>query len=180
MLMRHLCDLFGIGLMIACLLWFQLSLVSVVVFLSKLFWFSISGYIGQLCVVRCLPSNIVSPRIKTWEAPGALKFCILGCILNPFYHLLSYQPWAHQQLMEVVKQLSTYPISCLFFVFFLFPFSLRSIFSFYTIELEFLRKRQVAWEESFRDLYYMLRKNICGLFYGNYTQPSFFCPMELL
>ncbi|XP_057431794.1 uncharacterized protein LOC130724549 isoform X2 [Lotus japonicus] len=32
-------------------------------------------------------------------------------------------------------------------------------------ELEFLRKRQVAWEESFRDLYYMLRNNICGLFY---------------
>ncbi|KAK7396798.1 hypothetical protein VNO78_17957 [Psophocarpus tetragonolobus] len=32
-------------------------------------------------------------------------------------------------------------------------------------ELEFLRKRQVAWQESFRDLYYMLRKNICGLFY---------------
>ncbi|XP_027914940.1 protein downstream neighbor of Son [Vigna unguiculata] len=32
-------------------------------------------------------------------------------------------------------------------------------------ELDFLRKRQVAWEESFRDLYYMLRKDICGLFY---------------
>lgn len=32
-------------------------------------------------------------------------------------------------------------------------------------ELEFLRKRQSAWEESFRDLYYMLRKNTCGLFY---------------
>ncbi|KAL1353485.1 protein downstream neighbor of Son [Arachis ipaensis] len=32
-------------------------------------------------------------------------------------------------------------------------------------ELDFLSKRQSAWEESFRDLYYMLRKNICGLFY---------------
>ncbi|KAL2345333.1 hypothetical protein Fmac_006618 [Flemingia macrophylla] len=32
-------------------------------------------------------------------------------------------------------------------------------------ELEFLRERQVAWEVSFRDLYYKLRKNICGLFY---------------
>ncbi|KAJ1392750.1 Donson [Sesbania bispinosa] len=31
--------------------------------------------------------------------------------------------------------------------------------------MEFLRKRQVAWEESFRDLYYLLRKNNCGLFY---------------
>ncbi|TKY61886.1 downstream neighbor of Son [Spatholobus suberectus] len=37
-------------------------------------------------------------------------------------------------------------------------------------ELEFLRKRQVAWEESFRDLYYMLRMNICGLFYVCTTQ----------
>lgn len=43
---------------------------------------------------------------------------------------------------------------------------LMFIFPFYQIELEFLRKRQVAWEESFRDLYYMLRKNVCGLFYG--------------
>ncbi|CAL0326692.1 unnamed protein product [Lupinus luteus] len=32
-------------------------------------------------------------------------------------------------------------------------------------KLEFLRKRHVDWEESFRNLYYMLRKNICRLFY---------------
>ncbi|KAK2364531.1 downstream neighbor of Son [Trifolium repens] len=47
------------------------------------------------------------------------------------------------------------------------PPSIISVLSSSTAEgeLEFLRKRQVAWEESFRDLYYMLRKNICGLFY---------------
>ncbi|XP_061372133.1 uncharacterized protein LOC133314644 [Gastrolobium bilobum] len=49
------------------------------------------------------------------------------------------------------------------------PPSLISVLSSSTadraIELEFLRKRQVAWEESFHDLYYMLRKNISGLFY---------------
>ncbi|KAK7284747.1 hypothetical protein RJT34_19500 [Clitoria ternatea] len=47
------------------------------------------------------------------------------------------------------------------------PASLISVLSSSTAdgELEFLRKRQVDWEESFRDLYYMLRKNICGLFY---------------
>ncbi|CAJ1881385.1 unnamed protein product [Sphenostylis stenocarpa] len=47
------------------------------------------------------------------------------------------------------------------------PPSLISVLSSSTSdgELDFLRKRQVAWEESFRDLYYMLRKNICGLFY---------------
>lgn len=47
------------------------------------------------------------------------------------------------------------------------PPSLISVLSSSTSdgELEFLRKRQVAWEESFRHLYYMFRKNICGLFY---------------
>ncbi|KAK7244751.1 hypothetical protein RIF29_39577 [Crotalaria pallida] len=47
------------------------------------------------------------------------------------------------------------------------PPSLISVLSSSTAdaELEFLRKRQVDWEESFRNLYYMLRKNICGLFY---------------
>ncbi|BAT86391.1 hypothetical protein LR48_Vigan03g293000 [Vigna angularis] len=47
------------------------------------------------------------------------------------------------------------------------PPSLISVLSSSTSdgELDFLRKRQVAWEESFRDLYYMLRKDICSLFY---------------
>ena len=68
--------------------------------------------------------------------------------------------------------------SHLWFLLCAFPFSIflkHFSPSFHAIELEFLRKRQVAWEESFRDLYYMLRKNICGLFYGNYTIPSFPC-----
>lgn len=32
-------------------------------------------------------------------------------------------------------------------------------------EADFLSKRQVAWEDSFRNLYYLLRKNICDIFY---------------
>ncbi|BFG38415.1 hypothetical protein CerSpe_246890 [Prunus speciosa] len=32
-------------------------------------------------------------------------------------------------------------------------------------EMEFLRKRQVAWEDSFQSLYYMLRNGICNIFY---------------
>ncbi|KAF6169922.1 hypothetical protein GIB67_034314 [Kingdonia uniflora] len=32
-------------------------------------------------------------------------------------------------------------------------------------EMDFLSKRQLAWEDSFRSLYYMLRKNMCNLFY---------------
>ncbi|KAK9096124.1 hypothetical protein Sjap_021621 [Stephania japonica] len=32
-------------------------------------------------------------------------------------------------------------------------------------ETDFLFKRQVAWEDSFRSLYYMLRKNACDIFY---------------
>ncbi|RZC52164.1 hypothetical protein C5167_020584 [Papaver somniferum] len=34
-------------------------------------------------------------------------------------------------------------------------------------ELDFLSKRQMAWEDSFRSLYYMLRKSLCNIFYGN-------------
>ncbi|KAI9122037.1 hypothetical protein K1719_006726 [Acacia pycnantha] len=33
------------------------------------------------------------------------------------------------------------------------------------VELEFLNKRQIEWEEAFRNLYYMLRNNTCGIFY---------------
>ncbi|KAI9153672.1 hypothetical protein LWI28_014816 [Acer negundo] len=33
------------------------------------------------------------------------------------------------------------------------------------VEMDFLRKRQVAWEESFRSVYFMLRKNVCNIFY---------------
>ncbi|KAL9247062.1 hypothetical protein vseg_020533 [Gypsophila vaccaria] len=32
-------------------------------------------------------------------------------------------------------------------------------------EIDFLDKRQLAWEDSFRSLYYMLRKSICNIFY---------------
>ncbi|XP_061374534.1 uncharacterized protein LOC133316767, partial [Gastrolobium bilobum] len=47
------------------------------------------------------------------------------------------------------------------------PPSLTSVLSSSTEdrELEFLRKRQVIWEESFRGLYHMLRSCTCGIFY---------------
>ncbi|MCL7039476.1 hypothetical protein MKW94_013217 [Papaver nudicaule] len=32
-------------------------------------------------------------------------------------------------------------------------------------ELDFLSKRQMAWQDSFRSLYYMLRKSMCNIFY---------------
>lgn len=37
-------------------------------------------------------------------------------------------------------------------------------------ETDFLAKRQQDWEDSFRNLYYMLRKNICNIFYVYTTQ----------
>ncbi|GLT88392.1 hypothetical protein SLE2022_064190 [Rubroshorea leprosula] len=33
------------------------------------------------------------------------------------------------------------------------------------VEMDFLRKRQRVWEDSFRSLYYMFRKNCCHIFY---------------
>ncbi|KAK3024428.1 hypothetical protein RJ639_044602 [Escallonia herrerae] len=32
-------------------------------------------------------------------------------------------------------------------------------------QMDFLRKRQSAWDDAFRSLYYMLRKNVCNIFY---------------
>ncbi|XP_075095857.1 uncharacterized protein LOC107800996 [Nicotiana tabacum] len=32
-------------------------------------------------------------------------------------------------------------------------------------QLDFLSERQLAWQDSFRSLYYMLRKNVCSIFY---------------
>lgn len=43
-------------------------------------------------------------------------------------------------------------------------------FSFDAVEAEFLSRRQQAWEDSFQSLYYMLRNNICRVFYGNCLQ----------
>lgn len=35
------------------------------------------------------------------------------------------------------------------------------------VETDFLSKRQLAWEDSFRSLYYLLRKSMCDIFYCN-------------
>lgn len=47
------------------------------------------------------------------------------------------------------------------------------LYPFYSVEMDFLRKRQLAWEESFRSLYYMLRKKVCNIFYGKWW--IYFC-----
>ncbi|CAI0402386.1 unnamed protein product [Linum tenue] len=45
------------------------------------------------------------------------------------------------------------------------PPAVISVLSSSAAEGDFLRKRQVAWADSFRSLYYLLRKNICSIFY---------------
>ncbi|KAL6005106.1 hypothetical protein ACLOJK_005667 [Asimina triloba] len=42
-------------------------------------------------------------------------------------------------------------------------------------ETDFFLKRQQAWEDSFRSLYYMLRKNMCNIFYSENVQ---FSPLQ--
>ncbi|XP_047313161.1 protein downstream neighbor of Son-like isoform X2 [Impatiens glandulifera] len=37
--------------------------------------------------------------------------------------------------------------------------------TFQGVQMDFLSKRQLSWEASFRSLYYMLRKSICNIFY---------------
>ncbi|KAA8518426.1 hypothetical protein F0562_015900 [Nyssa sinensis] len=38
------------------------------------------------------------------------------------------------------------------------------------VQMDFLSKRQLAWEDSFRSLYYMLRKDACKIFYACTSQ----------
>ncbi|XP_065857624.1 uncharacterized protein [Euphorbia lathyris] len=45
------------------------------------------------------------------------------------------------------------------------PPSVISVLSSQTADGDFLRKRQQGWDDSFRSLYYMLRKNMCSIFY---------------
>ena len=52
---------------------------------------------------------------------------------------------------------------------YLFPEMFSSIIFPFAVETEFLRKRQVAWDDSFQSLYYMLRNGTCDIFYGNYS-----------
>ena len=47
------------------------------------------------------------------------------------------------------------------------------IFLLCSVQLDFLNKRQSSWEDAFRSLYYMLRKSVCDIFYGNYHHSSF-------
>ncbi|CAH2062644.1 unnamed protein product [Thlaspi arvense] len=35
------------------------------------------------------------------------------------------------------------------------------------VQMDFLSKRQLAWEDAFRCLYFMLRNRVCDIFYGN-------------
>lgn len=78
--------------------------------------------------------------------------------------------WFHRLIMSGTyhgmnssTQLSTihswvYPQSSL-------PPSAISALSTEGVEADFLIKRQLAWQDSFRNLYYMLRKNACDIFY---------------
>ncbi|CAN1772577.1 Protein downstream neighbor of son homolog [Linum perenne] len=45
------------------------------------------------------------------------------------------------------------------------PPAVISVLTSSAAERDFLRRRQFDWEESFRSLYYMFRRNICSLFY---------------
>ncbi|KAJ6743136.1 DOWNSTREAM NEIGHBOR OF SON [Salix viminalis] len=50
------------------------------------------------------------------------------------------------------------------------PAAVISVLASSATEGDFIRKRQLAWEDSFRSLYYMLRKNICNIFYVRTSQ----------
>lgn len=63
--------------------------------------------------------------------------------------------WAHS-ILEVILKYLIIGIIPNFFCWFMYA------------EVDFLVKRQQDWEDSFQNLYYMLRKNTCNIFYGIY------------
>ncbi|XP_011652061.1 protein downstream neighbor of Son isoform X2 [Cucumis sativus] len=67
-------------------------------------------------------------------------------------------PPASQASGSLVLHSWVYPQSTL-------PSSLVSVLNSFGTEAEFLSRRQQAWEDSFQSLYYMLRNNICRVFY---------------
>ncbi|KAG6770291.1 hypothetical protein POTOM_025968 [Populus tomentosa] len=70
----------------------------------------------------------------------------------------SGQALASQILSSKALHSWVYPQSTL-------PAAIISVLTSSATEGDFIRKRQLAWEDSFRSLYYMLRKNICNIFY---------------
>ncbi|KAL9675864.1 hypothetical protein QQ045_004072 [Rhodiola kirilowii] len=114
--------------------------------------------------------RIVTPSPVSW-----LHRCIMGSTYNgtiQFFKQIGDSPNQEVNLMtesashsQVFKSKAlyswVYPQSSL-------PPSVIAAFALSAaegVEMDFVRKRHSAWEDAFRCLYYMLRKNACNLFY---------------
>jgi hypothetical protein len=83
------------------------------------------------------------------------------CCLHPSYLLCS-----HQLHVEVNKRPELFSFS-------LVQYFCKSDLFFCHVENDFLLKRNQDWEDSFQNLYYMLRKNMLNIFYGTFLLCSF-------
>ncbi|KAL5739832.1 hypothetical protein ACOSQ2_029012 [Xanthoceras sorbifolium] len=109
-------------------------------------------------VVSALPANWIHRSIMSSVYNGLPQFTRSGCSEDCSSPGITS---ANQILSSKALHSWVYPQSIL-------PPSLISLLTSSTtdgVEMDFLRKRQVAWEDSFRSLYFMLRKNVCNIFY---------------
>ncbi|KAL5806351.1 hypothetical protein ACOSQ4_029084 [Xanthoceras sorbifolium] len=109
-------------------------------------------------VVSSLPANWIHRSIMSSVYNGLPQFTRSGCSEDCSSPGITS---ANQILSSKALHSWVYPQSTL-------PPSLISLLTSSTtdgVEMDFLRKRQVAWEDSFRSLYFLLRKNACNIFY---------------
>ncbi|WCJ34137.1 Protein downstream neighbor of Son [Euphorbia peplus] len=107
--------------------------------------------VSSSCTVNWIHRSIMSSTYIGLPHLTAASGCPKDCSS-------SGQTSTSQPLHSNALQSWVYPQSTL-------PPSVISVLSSQAADGDFLRKRQQGWDDSFRSLYYMLRKNMCSSFY---------------
>ncbi|XP_056163884.1 uncharacterized protein LOC115663910 [Syzygium oleosum] len=124
----------------------------------------------QLPRYRLVPKNYLAWRISIWiyrlitngsynSVPNHTSLC--ACSEGQRTSHCSRTHIASTGFCSTALNSWIYPQSTL-------PLSLMSVLTSPAaekVEMDFLKKRQLSWEESFRSLYYLFRKNLCSVFY---------------
>lgn len=117
--------------------------------------------------LRLVSSSSVKWCHKLSATPAAIGHCssMLFCNMKQRFDCASGPDADGDTMYTKALHSWVYPQSSL-------PASIISVMALSAVkgEKDFLAKRQQDWEDSFRNLYYMLRKNMCNIFYVYTTQ----------
>ncbi|GAB4834119.1 hypothetical protein Ancab_032381 [Ancistrocladus abbreviatus] len=111
-------------------------------------------------ILSSSPINWFHRLLMSGTYNGMLLPSQFSCSENKNFSRVSKSPFTAETYYANSSQSWMYPQSSL-------PLAVISALSSATgaVELDFLKKRQLAWEDSFRNLYYLIRKNACNIFY---------------